>query len=227
LWAAGQDSDTAYLYAHQLAEADVVAVNKVDLVGEAVRPLLSDLSRRNPAATVVPYSARSGSVSALLDQWLGTPVSDRPDEELDYDRYAAAEAELAWLNHEVTVSGECTPASWTRVALASLSRTCAVAGALVGHAKVSMTSAGGLTKGSLTAAGEAPTLDVLGPPAVTTAIAVFNLRVACPPPALDEACATAIREADETCGVTSKAAVPPAAFQPSYPRPTHRMARTY
>lgn len=218
-WAAG--SDTAYLYAHQLAEADVLAVNKLDLL--ASRGLVADIARRNPAATVVPYSARSGEVGALVDLWLAGAVRDRPDEELDYDRYAAAEAELAWLNHEVTVTGPMTPARWARVALATLSRTCATAGVLVGHAKLSLTTPGGLTKGSLTAAGNAPTVDLPGPPTADSARAVFNLRVAWPPAALDEVCEQSIAAADEACGTTSTGTTPPKAFQPSYPKPTHRV----
>lgn len=218
-WSAG--SDTAYLYAHQLAEADVLAVNKTDLLMS--RGLVTDIARRNPSATVVPYSARSGEVGTLVDLWLAGAVPDRVDEALDYDRYAAAEAALAWLNHEVTVTGPVNPARWARVALATLSRTCATAGALVGHAKLSLTSADGLTKCSLTAAGNAPSMDLPGPPAADAARAVFNLRVAWPPAALDEACVAATAAANESCGTTSTATPLPASFQPSYPRPTHRL----
>jgi G3E family GTPase len=222
-WAAGQDDDTAYLYAHQLAEADVLALNKVDLLGAGVTPLLSDLSRRNPSAHVVPYSARAGAVGKLVDMWLAADVEDRADEALDYDRYAAAEAALAWLNHEVTVTGPLAPGRWARVALASLSR--AAAGTLVGHAKVSVDTPEGLAKGSVTAAGAAPALDVPGPPSACGGRAVFNLRIAWPPATLDAACTEAIRAADEACGTTSTAIDPPSAFQPSYPKPVHRLTR--
>ncbi|MBB4907562.1 GTP-binding protein [Actinophytocola algeriensis] len=176
-WAAGHDDDTAYLYAHQVAEADVLALNKVDLLGAGLTPLLSDLGRRNPSARVVPYSARSGSVGRLVDMWLAAgDVEDRADEALDYDRYAAAEAALAWLNHEVTVSGPFSPGRWTRVALASLSR--AAAGTLVGHAKVTVETGEGLAKGSVTTAGAAPALDLPGPLSASGGRAVFNLRIA-------------------------------------------------
>jgi G3E family GTPase len=224
-WSAGHGDDTAYLYAHQLAEADVLAVNKVDLLGRAIIPLLSDLGRRYPSARVIPYSARSGTVSELVDGWLAGDVEDRADEALDYDRYAAAEAALAWLNHDVAVTGGFEPGRWARVALASLSRACAAAGALVGHAKVSVETAEGLVKGSLTAAGAAPAVDVPGPATAETGRAVFNLRVEWPPAALDAACAEAIRTADEACGTTSTAVTAPASFQPSYPRPVHRISR--
>ncbi|MFI7678048.1 GTP-binding protein [Actinophytocola sp. NPDC049390] len=222
-WAAGLDDDAAYLYAHQLAEADVLALNKVDLVGADVPALVSDLTRRNPSALVIPYSARSGSVTALLDRWLAGGAEDRPDEELDYDRYAAAEAALAWLNQEVAVTGPLAPGRWARVALASLSR--AAAGTLVGHAKVSVETEAGMAKGSVTSGGAAPTLDLPGPPTAANARAVFNLRVAWPPATLDAACAEAVRAADAACGTTSTTVGAPAAFQPSYPKPVHRLTR--
>lgn len=223
-WAGGAESDTGYLYAHQLAEADVLAVNKLDLVGRSVAPVLADLARRYPAARVVPYSARSGNVAALVDVLFAVAEPDRPDEELDYDRYAAAEAELAWLNHEVTVRGPFAPGRWASVALTALSRSCAEADALVGHAKLSVSSDAGLAKASVTAAGEPPSLDLPGPAEASTGRAVFNLRVAWSPPELNRACAEAIAAADHACATSSIAKATPAAFQPAYPRPTHRRA---
>jgi G3E family GTPase len=216
------DTDTAYLYAHQLAEADVLAVNKVDLIGPGLGSVLADLRRRNPAARLVPYSARSGEVAALVDLLCEAEVADRPDEELDYDRYAAAEAELAWLNHEVEVRGTFAPGRWAMAALSALSKECA--GVLVGHAKVTVSSADGLAKASLTGAGEVPSLDLPGPTSATVASAVFNLRVAWSPAELDRACIAAVAAADRDCGTNSSAAIAPAAFQPAYPRPTHRVS---
>jgi len=224
-WASGQDTDTGYLYAHQLAEADIVAVNKVDLVGRGVAPLLADLGRRNRSANLVAYSARSGDVTELADLLMvDAEPADRPGEELDYDRYAAAEAELGWLNHGVTVLGRFAPAYWARIALTTLSARCADAGVLVGHAKVSLAAGTALTKASLTAAGEPPTVDLAGPEEVTEARAVLNLRVALPPAELNKAASAAVAAADSACGTTSTATTQPAAFQPSYPRPTHRIA---
>jgi G3E family GTPase len=219
-WAAG--SDTGYLYAHQLAEADVLAVNKIDLAGPELGATVADLRRRNPAARIVRYSARSGDVGELVDLLLGDSAPDRPDASLDYDRYAAAEAELAWLNHSASVHGAFHPATWADTALAALSSWAAATGALVGHAKVTLSSPG-LTKVSLTGAGETPSLDVPGPAVADSGRAVFNLRVACPPADLDRACADAMAAADGACGTSTSSDRDPAAFRPAYPRPTHRM----
>jgi G3E family GTPase len=227
-WAAGEDTDTGHLYAHQLAEADVLAVNKIDLAGQALGTTVADLSRRNPAARLVRYSARSGDVGELVDLLLGGSAPDRADASLDYDRYAAAEAELAWLNHEASVHGSFHPATWADTALAALSSWAAATGALVGHAKVTLSATGptgvpDLSKASLTGAGEVPSLDLPGPAVAESGRAVFNLRVACPPADLDRACADAMAAADRVCGTSSSSDRSPAAFQPAYPRPTHRM----
>lgn len=222
-WDLAADSDLAYLYHHQLAEADVIAVNKVDAVSPTLLAAVrADLTARFPRSTVVTYSARSGDVDALLD---AVEQPDRKvDGELDYDRYAAAEAELAWLNLAVTVTRPAgfRPAAWARAALESLSSACQRSGSMIGHAKLSMTDQGGLTKASLTAAGEPVHLDLVPPVTVTSSRAVLNLRVAMPPTDLDHATAAAITAADTTCDTHSQVEHN-TAFQPSYPRPTHRL----
>ena len=95
-------------------------------------------------------------------------------------------------------------------------------GVLVGHAKVTV-SGSALTKVSLTGAGSPPQVDLPGPPVADAGRAVFNLRVACPPADLDRACAAAMAATDRECGTSSAVAGDAVAFQPAYPRPTHRM----
>jgi CobW/HypB/UreG, nucleotide-binding domain len=223
-WATGADPDTGYLFAHQLAEADVLALNKVDLLGASAGALTAELTGRCPSATVIGYSARCGAVGELVDLLLGQPVAPaRPDVALDYDRYAAAEAGLAWLNHVVTVADRFDPALWAGSALSELSSWAVSADALVGHAKVSVSGAAGLTKASLTAAGDVPSVDVVGPAEVLGGRVTINLRIGCAPEELDRACAAAVAAADRACGVTSAADSAPPAFPPAYPRPTHRI----
>lgn len=230
-WDLGADSDLAYLYAHQLAEADVIAVNKIDTVGpDVLSALVGDIAGRYPRAEVLCYSARAGQVAELL------AAPERPDRAdgdggLDYDRYAAAEAELAWLNRTVAVTAGSpagfSPSAWATGALAALSQDCAAATVLIGHAKLAVedpATPGGLTKAGVTAAGERPRLDLPGSARLDAGRAVFNLRVGCTPAELDRACTAAIAAADAACGTVSAALPGPSAFRPAYPRPTHRLA---
>jgi G3E family GTPase len=226
-WDAGAESDLAYLYAHQLAESDVIAVNKIDTVPEDRLPaLLADVHRRYPAARVVPFAAASGEVAELLSALAGPVADTGEDPELDYDRYAAAEAALAWLNHAVTLTAPRPgfhPARWATTALATLSSACASAGALIGHAKLSLDTPGGLVKAGLTEAGGAPRLDVTGPGRASGGRAVLNLRIVWTPEALDRAATDAVRAADLACGTHATPEPGIRAFRPAYPRPTHRI----
>lgn len=86
--------EIAWLHGRQIAEADILAFSKSDL-GDPVPELDAPASR---------LSARSG---AGVDDWLEEVLSGRtaPGARLlgglDYDRYARAEALLAWLNASV------------------------------------------------------------------------------------------------------------------------------
>jgi len=88
-----------YVYEKQLEEADVLVINKSDLLSAAQREALERaLTARFPQAEIVTVSARTG---ANLDDWFGrlsAPLAARPAMEVDYDVYAEGEALLGWLN---------------------------------------------------------------------------------------------------------------------------------
>src|SRR5262249_15271408 len=83
----------------QLEEADVIVVNKSDLLNDSERVKIEQaLRERVPNATVVTVSARTG---AQLDDWfalLSGSLASRPPMDVDYDMYAEGEALLGWLN---------------------------------------------------------------------------------------------------------------------------------
>jgi len=94
-----------YVYEKQLEEADIIVINKRDLLGEAQREALAQALRtRFPQATVVAVSARTGD---QLEDWfhlLAAPASPRDAMDVDYDLYAEGEALLGWLNATVRLS---------------------------------------------------------------------------------------------------------------------------
>lgn len=223
------ESDLSYLFHRQLAEADVIALNKLDTVqaGQASE-LLAGLRSRYPDAVVVGYSASTGEgMDALLDAWSGPSTNSAVDLEVDYDRYAAAEAQLAWLNQELRLRAadrSFDPDAWAHAVLEHLSEWAQTSGAVVGHAKITAgTGTGDYTKLSLTAAGARPTPDRTGAGAISHTQALINARIACEPEELDRAIAQAVTAADNAHGVTSSLS-PAASFKPGYPRPIHRLA---
>ena len=94
-----------YVYEKQLEEADLIVINKSDLLGAEQRAALEGaLKARFPQAGIVTVSARTG---ANLDDWfvrLSGPLASRPAMDVDYDTYAEGEALLGWLNAACSVS---------------------------------------------------------------------------------------------------------------------------
>ncbi|MHA4814552.1 GTP-binding protein [Streptomyces aculeolatus] len=220
------EADLAYLFDRQLADADVIALNKADAVdpalSAAVRTALAALHPRTPVLT---YSARTGTGLPALTGTLTAPPTGRDrDLVIDYDRYAAAEARLAWLNHTAEVRAPRSAAGfpsarWAATLLAELT----AGAALVGHAKVHLTAPDGrTTKASAVGDGRAPAVDADGG-AMRSARALVNARLVCSAGELDAALAAAVRAADAAAGAATSAPTRPAAFHPAYPRPVHRL----
>jgi len=221
--------DIAYLYGQQLAEADIIAINKIDLLTEQDREdLREELTARYPHATILTYSARQAeNLAALVAAWDEAP-SPSPLVDIDYDRYAAAEAKLAWFNRSYTLTAPAgfSAHQWAVALMRHLSRVAAQRDWTIGHAKVAIDGSGELTKLSLTAAGAAPTVDVATEAVVTTATVNLNARVACEPSEMDAVAEAAVAVADAAAGCASSSdAQPQVSFKPGYPRPVHRITQ--
>ncbi len=94
-----------YVYEKQLEEANVIVINKSDLLSDSERAMLeAELVSRFPQADVATVSARTGSgLSDWFDRLSGM-LGARPSMDVDYDIYAEGEALLGWVNATCTVS---------------------------------------------------------------------------------------------------------------------------
>ena len=89
-----------YIYRKQLEEADVIVINKCDLIDSSARQALrSALSHEFAKAIIFEISARDRTG---LEEWfqyvLASEQIPRAIMEVDYDLYADGEARLGWLN---------------------------------------------------------------------------------------------------------------------------------
>lgn len=89
-----------YLRRHQVAEAEVLVLTKTDRLGpDEIRKFHDELRSINPTARIIDYSAVSGlGLNDIADIIKSDKETDRRPVEIDYDRYAEAEAELGWYN---------------------------------------------------------------------------------------------------------------------------------
>jgi G3E family GTPase len=89
-----------YVYEKQLEEAEVIVINKRDLLTPDRQATLEyALQSAFPRAEVLSVSARTGyGLEAWFNRITGVESDDRPAPGLDYDLYAEGEALLGWLN---------------------------------------------------------------------------------------------------------------------------------
>lgn len=219
---AGLHRSAAYIYRKQLEEADVIIINKSDLLRADEVARLRELTRQQyPLADVYVVSAKSGDG---LQQWLtGTLKAENAGEhlaEVDYDIYAEGEAVLGWLNATVRLQGPTT--DWHVFASDLLSRLAGRfddMGASVGHVKVMLEAGKDFVVGNLT--GTRETLSVRGGHTLgLMARMTLNARVEMTPEQLE----TIVREELAQVLPSGMAATETAwrCLSPGRPEPTYR-----
>ena len=100
--------DVGYIYRKQIEEAEILVVNKIDLLAEAdLEDLLARLEREYPGKEVFTISAQGGQgVDGWVERVMAGRAAPQRLMEVDYVRYAIGEAELGWLNAEGAVRGD-------------------------------------------------------------------------------------------------------------------------
>jgi Ni2+-binding GTPase involved in maturation of urease and hydrogenase len=95
-----------YVYGKQLEEAEVIVVNKIDLLtAERRQTLRAVLAASFPRAKVLEVSARDGTgLEAWFELIAGGELGADPSMDVDYELYAEGEALLGWMNCTVELS---------------------------------------------------------------------------------------------------------------------------
>jgi hypothetical protein len=207
------DPQLAYLFRNQIAEADLVLFTKSDLYPDV--PDLPGVSTRSVSA------ATGQGVDAWLDEVLNGRLSAGSRLlDIDYARYAAAEAALGWLNWEgeLRLNTALSPASVVGPLLERLDGELTRSGAPIAHLKIFDRAPSGYIRAGICRNGDEPSVDgdLLASPARRHEL-VINLRARALPALLEAAVARATGELPATLRVLQQQC-----FQPSPPVPEYR-----
>lgn len=143
----------AYIMIKQFEEADLIVINKSDLLSESsMRQLVEKTKERFPGKPVLPLSAKTGDgVEEWLDVVSSLPVAGKSIVDVDYDIYAEGEAVLGWLNMVAVL--EKTDGDWDGFAkniLNALAENFDKDGLCVAHVKIMLKAGGASILGAVT-----------------------------------------------------------------------------
>jgi hypothetical protein len=225
------DPHLAYLFQNQIAEADLILYTKSDLrqanpqpPAPSPQPLTRSVSPQ-PLTRSVPTRSVSALTGQGVAEWLDEVLSGRLSAgtrllDVDYARYAAAEASLGWLNWEgeLRLETALTPAAIVGPLLERLDAELTTAGAPIAHLKIFDRSPSGYIRAGICRNGDQPSVegDLLASPARRHEL-VINLRARALPAVLADAVARATAALPATLRVLQQQC-----FQPSPPVPEHR-----
>ena len=218
-----------YVYDRQLAEADVIVVNKVDLLDAARLERLRDgLAARYPQADVLAMSARDGGgIAPWFERVTRGAMGLGASPDVDYDVYAEGEALLGWLNATVRVSSEAPFDGNALLSDLAAHMADAIGAAEIAHLKMTLTAEerpSDIAVLNLVAGDRGAELAHTLKAPVDIGELIVNLRAEDDPRRLNDAALAALA-AWESAGAGRRAAIEHSEhFRPARPAPTYRMA---
>ena len=219
-----------YIYGKQLEEAEIIVINKADLLkAEQLDSLKAALSSRYPQAHVQVISAREG---LGMEEWIGRIIDQAPRTagamEVDYVEYADGEALLGWLNAMAELESS-APFDGNALLLklaGEIQSRLKAQSAEVAHLKMTLTpgeSGNDLAVANLVSGDGRVELSHRLQEGLESGELILNLRAEGDPDLLRSSVLAVIEEVSDQAGIEARVAHLEH-FRPGKPTPTHRLA---
>lgn len=219
--------EVSYLFQKQLEEADLILLNKVDLLPEEeTSRLVGALQSRFPQTPILAISAKEGiGFSDWLRKVLTGEKSGQRLLDIDYDRYAQAEAVLGWLNTTIQLQAPQPfgPRLLAERLLRELQAQLKGRQAEIAHVKLLLTTASDFLLANLVALDAEPFLGLEETAPAQEATLVLNARVHISPEELQTLVETVVPRVCRAMGVEIQW-LNLQCFSPPRPQPTYRFA---
>ncbi len=215
----------AYILRRQMDEADILLLNKIDVLKDEERARYRELlAAQFPKATIMEICAATGEgvaewlAAASVMHGVGTHLA-----EVDYDTYAEGEAVLGWLNASLTLSSD-GETSWMAVAeayMAKLAELFEAEKSDTGHLKILLSAPSGAIRSNLIRTGAKAAAGGDIPSSEKSVHMLVNARVAMSPEHLESLVRKSL---DDVCGrFALKAEIQGLkSLMPGRPSPTYR-----
>ncbi len=221
------EESVLYIYKKQLEEADLLILNKKDLLSPKQLEDLNNIIKSEYPGKIILH--QNSLVEQDISRWLEamdqfTGLAKRNSLKIDYDVYGEGESKLAWLDKSITIN------TFHREALAVASK---IIGSIfnqiqahrltIGHLKFFVETDNYTEKISFTTTSTSADVK-LKDHEVNSVNMLINARVETLPGTLEKLIDKILLSAEVAynCTIVSGKWV---AFKPGYPRPTHRIAQ--
>ncbi|HEX5169985.1 MAG TPA: GTP-binding protein [Cyclobacteriaceae bacterium] len=219
------EESVRYIYRKQLEEADLLIINKTDLLSaEQLTRVSSVIKSEYPAKTILlQNSLPHGNISKWVEAINQFTQTWRRSLDLDYNIYGEGEGNLAWLDKSIVIETMRGDAVYiAQQIIRSIFNHVQALHLVVGHLKFFLSTDRGDQKVSFTATSTSGDVK-LNDEAANQMNLLINARVQTEPDLLKKLIDDVLAKAEQTydCQIHHEKW---SAFKPGYPRPTYRFA---